>query len=267
MVKAMQLPNLIRYGLSCGIAATAEANRRDYAMTTTWLPHQLTNSLTLLLPELYRLLGPDEQAPVKASPRVPPKQPVWAEARRVLCDTLTTMVRDNPGYVVYVAPLAAGYLLSHPHFNIYKGELGEKEFLGFGLDTLPHSATAFALTALTCDTAQAAIDAAPPDGPLADLLAWCAAHPARFSAVVLALATLAWEVGEYNIHRHELAQRGDARAINMQWSVRDTIYDCAANLIGWGVALAWRRTTARAADERQHTRYLSPHTHTPGYPK
>jgi hypothetical protein len=247
----MRLPDLIRYGIWGGILATAEANRREYAMTTTWLPHLLTNSFTLLLPDLYRTLDPRVPAPeVEAELRQREPEAEW---RRVLRGTVEAMVRDNPRYVVYMAPLAAGYLLSHPRFNIYKGALGEKRLAGFGLDALPHSATAFALTALICDTLRTAAELAPPEGALADALAWCDEHQELISGLALAAATLIWELGEYKIYRHELAQRGDQRKINMQWSASDTLADCAANLIGWGASIAWPRASKRAKRVPQHT--------------
>jgi hypothetical protein len=32
----------------------------------------------------------------------------------------------------------------------------------------------------------------------------------------------------------------------MQWSVSDTAYDCAANVIGWLLATGWRLSNQRA---------------------
>ena len=60
------------------------------------------------------------------------------------------------------------------------------------------------------------------------------------SATVLALATLIWEFGEYRIYRHELAHYGDPEKINMQWTLSNTLYDCAANAAGWGLAIVLR---------------------------
>lgn len=241
----MQLANIVRYGLWCGILATAEANRREYAMKTTWLPHLLTNSASLLLPDLFRVLVSGR--PVEPAP--PPEQArqTWAEAGRVLGETLAVVVRDNPRYVVYVTPLAAGYLLSHPRFNIYKGELAEIQLAGFTLDALPHGATAFALTALVHDMVQVAASSASREGALAGWLDWGDRNPALLSALVLALATLIWEVGEYRIYRHEMRLRGDPRRINMQWSPVDTLYDCVANAIGWALATAWHQARPHAA--------------------
>ena len=148
------------------------------------------------------------------------------------------MIRDNPRYVLYVAPLAAGYLLSSPWFNIYKGKLAEKRLAGFGLDAIPHATTAFALTRLVCDTADTGVDFARSTGAQAAWLDWCAQHHGLCSALVLSLTTLVWEYGEYMIHVHELAQRGAVENINMQWSVDDTIADCLSNAAGWLLAIA-----------------------------
>jgi hypothetical protein len=224
---------IIRYGLWAAIVATANANRRFYGMKTTWLPHLLANSLTLLLPELSDLLAPRDQE--------------LAGGWRALHTTLAAIVRDNPSYVAYVAPLAAGYLLSHPQFNIYKGALGELRLAGFGLDALPHIATAFALTALVGDSVHEAARNLSPASRLGALLGWSDQHQARLSAAVLAVATIGWELGEYLMHRSELAQRGDPARINMQWSVNDMVHDCAANFIGWGLATAWRSRRPVAA--------------------
>ncbi len=230
----MQFADILRYGLWCGIVATAEANRREYAMKTTWMPHLLTNTASLLLPDLFEVLVADQPAP---------QEDTWSSLGagwRVIRETLAVMVRDNPRYVVYVAPLAAGYLLSHPRFNIYKGELAEIQLAGFTLDAIPHSATAFGLTALVGDMVHVAADRAPRGGRLARRLDWADRNPALFSAAVLVLATVIWEIGEYRIYWHELELRGDAGEINMQWGPIDTVYDCIANALGWGMATAWR---------------------------
>jgi hypothetical protein len=188
MGRRMKIADLIRYGLWLGMAATADANRRE-----------------------------------------------------AVEDTLTVMVRDNPAYAVYAAPLAVGYILSHPRCNIYKGEWAEKRFCGLSFDAIPHAATAFALTALLCDTFRAAPKIVPPRNPLAPLLRWTRRNPALASMSVLALITLVWEGGEYRIHLHEMSLRGDLAKINMMWSVQDTANDVAANLAGWALALLYDR--------------------------
>lgn len=232
----MHVATLLRYGLWVAIVGTADANRRHYHLTTTWLPHLLTNSLSLLLPDLYRLVA------VRPHPPHCPRPTTQLRAERQTIQTVfAQLVHDNPAYVAYVAPLAAGYLLSHPQFNIYKGELGELRFAGFGLDAIPHSTTALALTMLSCDAALVAANNPHAAGLIAQILRWGAQHQVAFSALVLALATVIWEVGEYRIYRHEMAQRGDMRLINMQWSVDDMLTDCASNGLGWILALAWRK--------------------------
>jgi hypothetical protein len=229
----MQLPDISRYTLWCGIAAVAAGNRRAYSMTTTWLPHLAANSVSLLLPDLYRALD----AFYKRYGR-PARSRAWLE---LLKDTGDAMVRDNPRYVIYVAPLAVGYLLSSPWLNIYKGELAEKQLVGFGLDSIPHAATAFALTRLIGDTATTATKLSRAAGTQVAWVEWCGRHHGLCSAAVLALATLVWERGEYLIYKHELAQRGRAARINMQWSVSDTVTDCITNAAGWLLAIVLPR--------------------------
>jgi len=226
----MELPDLVRYGTWGGVVATAAANRRHYRLTTTWLPHLATNSLALLLPDIYRALS-------SVLDRSGAPRRVRGLARMVVA-TLDELVRDNPAYVAYVLPLAAGYLLSGPRFTIYKGELAELRLAGFGLDAIPHAATAFALSALVGDLVRTAARVAGPEH--APLLARAARAEHALTAAALALATLLWEVGEYRIHHYELRQRGSADAINMQWSPEDTLYDCFANAIGWAAATLWR---------------------------
>jgi hypothetical protein len=233
----MRLPDLLRYSLWGGIIAVAEGNRRAYKMTTTWLPHLAANTISLLLPDIYRVLEALDRRSGRAAAGSSHAQAGW----RLLRNTLDAVVRDNPRYVVYVAPLAAGYLLSSPWFNIYKGTLAQKRLAGFGLDAIPHAATAFALTRLVCDTAGVAVGLARSSGQQADWLEWCAQHPRLCSALVVGLATLVWERGEYTIHMHELAHRGNAENINMQWSAGDTVTDCIANAAGWLLAAAGLR--------------------------
>jgi hypothetical protein len=228
----MRFSDLSRYGLWCGIAVTAAGNRRQYAMTTTWLPHFAANTLSLLLPDLLRLAlaraRPDGEAAGRGA---------W----QVLRATTTRVVSDNPRYVLYVAPLAAGYLLSAPWLNIYKGRLGQLRLAGFGLDALPHAATAYAMTALVHDSLRVMADLSS-EGQLGGLPRRLDRRRGLVSGAALALATLAWELGEYRIHRHELARRGAAEAINMQWSLADTLTDCLANALGWLLAVTLDRS-------------------------
>jgi hypothetical protein len=233
----MQVSDLARYGLWCGIVMTAEGNRREYHMATTWLPHLATNTLSLLLPDIYRILSrrkPGASAHPPGQPQSPSR-----EIRKLIGATLAAMVCDRPNYVLYVAPLAFGYLLSGPWLNIYKGALARKRLFGFGLDALPHTTTAFALTALVRDTARTIRDLSVPTRFLGGYGSQIERHQIAISAIALILATLVWELGEHRIYQYELAQRGSLERINMQWSVADTVYDCAANTIGWLLATAW----------------------------
>jgi hypothetical protein len=209
-------------------------------MTTTWLPHLATNTISLLLPDVYRLLTRVTPAPGQSGP--PP-----SELQQVVGSTLTTMLCDNPAYVLYVAPLALGYLLSSPWLNIYKGDLAERRLAGFGLDALPPAMTAFALTPLTRDTARVVGELSSTTAGLAELGGLIDRRQTLISAIVLVAATVVWELGEYQIYRHELARRGSMEQINMQWSVSDTAYDCASNLLGWLLATGWHMADRRAA--------------------
>jgi hypothetical protein len=216
--------DVLRYGIWAAVAVTANANRREYHMQTTWLPHLATNSLTLLLPEVIRLLIPHGKEP-----------------ENLIGQVMVRMVRDNEDYVVYVAPLAAGYILSHPQYNIFKGELGDIRVVGLGLDAIPHSATGFALTAIICDTLETAEQIEPRRGPLARLVRFFNRSPEITSFGALAALTFFWEFAEYRVHNLELGLRGDISKINMMWSVDDTVRDVIANLLGWAAAVMLRR--------------------------
>lgn len=217
----MKASDLLRYGIWGVLAATADANRREYHMSTTWLPHLVTNSITLLLPDALRLL-----IPVKRKPS------------NLVEDVMDAMVRDNPKYVIYVAPLAAGYILSHPKFNIFKGDMAEIRVAGLGLDALPHGSTGFALTALVQDTLQTAAELEPNNNSaFARFVRWCNEHPGLVTFSVLGGLTFFWEYGEYRVHQHELELRGgDISKINMMWSADDTARDVFANFLGWAAA-------------------------------
>jgi hypothetical protein len=230
-----QKSDLLRYALWLAVAETAFENRQEYHMTTTWLPHLLTNSLALLLPEAFRIVTPPADA-IDAANGAHPSDV------EMIGQTVVTMVRDNPAWVGYVTPLALGYILSHPRFNIYKGKMGDLRVAGLGLDALPHGATAYGLVALSADTVAAAEQVVPRRNRFAPLIRWAARHPSIFTGLVLALVTLVWEYSEYRVHKHELRQKGgDITRINMQWSMADTVRDCVANGLGWAAAMVVRR--------------------------
>jgi hypothetical protein len=199
-------------------------------MATTWLPHFLMNTFALFLPELDHLVISSDQ-------RKGASQDFLDDIRQ----SLDALVRDNPAYAAYVAPIPTGYILSHPRFNIYKGKLAEIRFLGFGLDALPHGLTAMTMTTLFCEATDRAASKIHSQNIVSKAIQESARRPALVSGLLLALATLWWEIGEYLIHRHELALRGDISKINMMWGWRDTLNDCAANAIGWALALGLRR--------------------------
>lgn len=219
----MRNRDLLRWGLFGLLAYTADANRRYYHMQTTWLPHLLTNTVSLLLPDALRLLFRRKQ----------PRNAVEAVMFR--------MARDNRDYVLYVAPLAVGYILSHPRFNIYKGDWAELEFAGFGLDSIPHSATAMALAALVQDSLQVVSDVDDETTLFSRALDKAAQHGPLVSLGVLGVVTLVWEYGEYRVHQLEMAERGSAELINMQWSAADTRKDVLSNFLGWLAATLLRR--------------------------
>nr|MBA3874944.1 hypothetical protein [Anaerolineae bacterium] len=148
------------------------------------------------------------------------------------------MERDNPKYVTNVFPLAAGYILSHPKFNIFKGDMADIRIAGLGLDAIPHGATGFALSALVEDTLETAAQLESADSsPLASLIHTLNKRPALVSFGVLSALTFFWEYGEYRVHVHELElQKGDISKINMMWSADDTARDVIANFLGWIIA-------------------------------
>ncbi|MBX3063164.1 MAG: hypothetical protein KF726_09315 [Anaerolineae bacterium] len=232
----MKSSDLLRYGLWLAVAETAWENRREYRMITTWLPHLVANTASLLLPDALRRLFPAKQS----SNTAPPAH----SELEIIERTTQASISENPHYAGYVTPLALGYILSHPRFNIYKGEWAEKRFAGLGLDALPHGATAFGLVSLVCETAENAAEIFPRSNPLFPLVRWASQHSTVFSGLILAVATLIWESGEYRIHQQELRLRdGDITKINMQWSLDDTVRDCIANFLGWAAACTFRALT------------------------
>ncbi len=228
--------DLLRYGLWCATVLTADANRRHYRMPTTWAPHLALNSAALLLPEALRLLS-------WAASRQRPPAGSAAEGLRAAQEALAAVCVQNPRYALYVAPFTLGYLTSHPRFDIYKGPLGELSLAGFGLDALPHAATAMTLSLLAGDLLEAAARPAGDRG-WQRAVRWWAGRRALATGALLALLTAVWEIGEYLALRYELDRCGDPALVNIQWSVPDMLRDCAANAAGWGLACLLRRRSA-----------------------
>jgi hypothetical protein len=226
----------LRYFIWLALANTAKANHRRFGMATTWVPHLLGNSIALLLPEIYQVV--DQLFDL--GNRLEPHPDLSA-----LLASFEQLVRDNPNYVDYVAPAALAYVVSHPRFNIYRGEWGDLNLLGFGLDSIPHSMTAYALSKLVYDTIETVEANLQADMLVWPPVKWMANHKDLVSGAVIALLTLGYETSEYLIYKAELRARDhDISQINMMWSLRDTIFDVLSNCIGWAVA-AWLRPTSK----------------------
>ncbi len=224
----MRFSDLVRYALWVGVAATADANRREYRMPTPWVPHLLMNSVSLLMPELYRILP--QAAPESLD------ESNWQKTYRAVHDLLAAIAHDNPEYAACVAPVAIGYILSHPKFNIYKGDMAKIRIGGFGLDAFPHGTAAFSLTRLICDSAHLARRRLSRGNPLAPALRWADRHTVPLTFAALVGASFLWELEEYLVHKYELNLRDhDVEKINMMWDVDDMIRDSAANSIGWAL--------------------------------
>lgn len=234
----MRSSDLARYTMWAAVATTAARNRREYGVPTAWLTHLVANSITLLLPDVIGAL-PD------------PDSPLFAPFIR----TLRRRTLDDPRYALYVAPLALGFIASHPDYSIYHGSLGQLSLLGFGLDSIPHATAAYGLARLIGETLPTLDRELPLSHPLDAPVRLAAANADALSAAAVALVTLIWEIGEWLAHRHELdATDRDASEINMQWSLPDTIMDTAANAIGVLAAIAVRQgslTRRRSANKRE----------------
>lgn len=225
-----QVKGYLRYGLWLALVRTANANRRDSGLATAWAPHLVGNTIALLLPEIFgaihRLFRLDRRLNHHDHPDM--------ASFRVAAERL---VRDNPDYVNYVAPPALAYIVSHPQFNIYRGKLGQVNILGFGLDTIPHAATAYALTNLAYDTLDELDRNTAGCSRLRPYVGWLASRKTLVSAGFITALTIVYELGEYQIHQAELKARDyDADRINMVWNVPDMIFDVLSNAAGWALS-------------------------------
>lgn len=230
--------DLLRYALWLGVVGTANANRKHFGLPTTWVVHLTLNSFVLFLPELYR----GAAAVLQLDARAQEKRDFISAAHGMVQDTVV----NNPNYALYVSPVALAYMLSHPQFNIYKGDLAELRVLGFGLDAIPHSATAFAFTNLMIDALHAFHKHSPETAawyPLADR---ADRHSAMVAGTLLASASALYESGEYAIHQEEMRETGgDINKINLMWSAKDTLFDLMSNTMGWLAAAILRTRTSR----------------------
>ncbi|MBI4672504.1 MAG: hypothetical protein HY741_12670 [Chloroflexi bacterium] len=243
----MRLKNtdLLRYALWLGVVGTANANRKHYGLPTTWAIHLTLNSVFLFMPELYR----GASSFLRLDARARTQRDFITAAHGMVQDA----VIENPNYALYVAPVALAYMVSHPQFNIYKGDLAKLRLFGFGLDALPHSATAFAFTNLVMDALRALRKHSPVNAKWYPLAARADQHSALVAGSVLASASALYESGEYAIHAEELREtNGDESKINLVWSAQDTLFDLLANTLGWLAAIVLRtrrrRVKARAAE-------------------
>ncbi len=222
----------LRYALWLGVAYTANANRKHFGLPTTWVIHITINSFILFLPEIVRGTSTLFKRDTRTA------QPDLA---RTIHATLRDAVVNNPYYALDVAPVPLAYIVSHPRLNIYKGDWAKLRFFGFGLDAIPHSTTALGFTNLVMDVLAAFRRNTPVNAGWLALAERAAEHSALVAGALLAAASALYESGEYAIHEEELRETGgDARRINMEWGVTDTIFDLCANALGWVTAVLLR---------------------------
>ncbi|MFN8481949.1 MAG: hypothetical protein U0768_02680 [Anaerolineae bacterium] len=227
----------IRLALWLALIATANANRKHFGLRTTWLPHSVGNTVALSLPELTAALDAAAQ-----------RLGIESATLLALTGTAREVTGDPPGWAKTVAPLTLAYVVSHPRFNIYKGRWGEMRLGVFGLDSIPHSATGYAVSALLYRTVDALARNAPPDSWLAPIAGFLARHRVAVSFAGLAALSAFYEYSEYSIHNQELAETGgDVERINMMWDVADTSKDILSNYLGWLAATLLHWTTAQPA--------------------
>ena len=232
----MHPADLLRYGLWTAVAATAARNRKEYSVPTAWLTHLAGNTVTLLLPDVLHLAA-------RADYEVPTGRPLL----RAMIRTLDRRVRQDPSYAVYAAPLAVGFILSHPDYSIYHGRWAERTVLGFGVDSIPHATAAYSLARLFSESVLTLDAELPRTAPLAPPLHWVAEHVDGLAALMVVAVSLAWEVSEYLAHHAELRATGrDAHEINMQWTPLDAMTDTISNLLGLAAAIAVRRSKQRS---------------------
>ncbi len=237
-----------RYLLYALVLVTANENRKSTGLITSWIFHAIGHTPLLLMPEIYSSLATLFHIPQRAQAN---PTGMWATVNGVMDD----LVVDNPHYVEYMAPAAIAYILAFPGHNMYKSEWANEQLFGFGLDSIPHAMTAFALVRFTYDALRALGRHLPPSSPVAAQAQWAEQHAGIIAAGTLAAATAFYEGGEYLIHRAELkAVHNDPTKIAMEWSLADTVQDIISNTAG-GLAAAWiNRRRKRAASVLAQTR-------------
>lgn len=226
--------DLLRFALWLGLANTANANRKYYGLATTWVFHLALDSFILCLPEILsvanKLLRLDAR-----SARQRGLVAAWQGA-------LDDAVINNPNYALYVAPVVLAYIVSHPRFNIYKGDYANIRLLGFGLDAIPHAVTAFAFTNLVVDTLAAFRSNTPADASWRRVAEFGDDHAIMLAGALLLGVSAAYEFGEYEIHESEMrVTGGDVTRINLVWDAKDTLFDLVSNTLGWVAGALVRR--------------------------
>jgi hypothetical protein len=221
----MRPADLLRYGLWTAVLTTALRNRKEYGVPTAWLTHLAGNTVTLLLPDLVRLLPQHIFTKTDGLPGA-------------LLRTVRQRVSEDPSYAGYAAPLALGFIASHPDYSIYHGRWGELSFFGFGLDSVPHMSAAYALARLLSETMLTLEHELPREHGLCEPVQDLARQVDVLAALAVLVVTITWEVSEYLAHKAELEATGRAPdEINMQWSLTDAITDTISNALGLGTAL------------------------------
>ncbi len=230
----MRPSDVARYVVWGAVVATAIRNRKEYGVPTAWLTHLAANSLTMFLPDVLRV----------THKRI--ERHATHPLARAAIRTLDNRVRQDPNYAGYVAPLALGFVASHPDISIYHGRWAERTLLGFGVDSIPHASAAYGLARLTSETVLTFAEELPSNTVLARPAKWGAEHVDLVAATTVGVVTLLWELSEYVAHVAELNATGrEASEINMQWSLPDAITDSVSNVGGLLAAIAVRHRAVR----------------------
>ena len=227
--------DLLRYGLWAAVLRTAVRNRKEYGVPTAWLTHLAGNTVTLLLPDAFRMLPQGLVADAKGLPGA-------------LLRTLRSRTWEDPSYAGYAAPLALGFIASHPDYSIYHGRWAELNVFGFGLDSLPHASAAYGLARLLTETVHTLECELPRDHALHRPIRRLGRQVDVLAAVAVLIVTIIWECSEYLAHKAELKATGRAPdEINMQWSLPDALTDTVSNALGLGAAILVGRSKRAGA--------------------
>ncbi len=227
--------DLLRYGLWVAVLGTAVRNRKEYGVPTAWLTHLAGNTVTLLLPDALGMLPEGLVTDTKGLPGA-------------LLRTLRSRTWEDPSYAAYAAPLALGFIASHPDYSIYHGRWAELNVFGFGLDSLPHASAAYGLARLLTEAVLTLEDELPRGHVLYHPIRRLGRQVDVLAAVAVLIVTITWEWSEYLAHKAELKATGRAPdEINMQWSLPDALTDTISNALGLGAAILVGRSKRAGA--------------------